>query len=61
MKKVTHAFGGLIAFATGILLLPPVQGLLKTYAGKDPRLMVIIPAVLSLVALYHNPKDQPKS
>ena len=57
MKTVTHALAGGIVVITALLCSPAAHPILDSLAARSPYLAVIIPAVVSLAALYHNPKE----
>ena len=57
MTNLTHYVAAGIAAIAGLLCVPGIHDYLVSVAGKDQYLSVIIPAVLSIAALYHNPKQ----
>ena len=57
MKTLTHAVAVGIVVIAGVLCSPAAQPILKGLAAHSPYLAIIIPALVSLAALYHDPKD----
>ena len=45
-----------IAAGAGILCMPGIHDMLMAFAAKNPYLTVVIPALLAVAALYHDPK-----
>lgn len=56
MKSITHAIAGAAVLLVGVLCMPGVHDYLISLAGKNSYAAIIIPALLGLAALYHNPK-----
>jgi len=56
MKPITNYLAGAIAVITGLLVTPGIHDFIVGLASKNPYLAILVPALLSIAALYHNPK-----
>lgn len=57
MKVLTHCISATIVSVTTILCMPGIHDTLLVIAHKNPYLTTIIPAILTVAALYHTPKQ----